>query len=49
MRAPWPDKKALDSRKEHKPKSSAVEMADAMGIELLAEEQYRELQRFGDP
>ncbi|MBI5422119.1 DUF4256 domain-containing protein [Candidatus Peregrinibacteria bacterium] len=41
------DRKALESRKEHKPKNSAVEMAAAMGIELLTEEQYRELQRLG--
>lgn len=41
------DRKALDSRKEHKPKDSAEAMAAAMGIELLTEEQYRELQRFG--
>jgi len=39
------DREALDSRKEHKPKSSAVETAAAMGIELLTEEQYRELQK----
>jgi hypothetical protein len=42
------DREALDSRKEHKPKSSAVEMAAAMGIELLTEEQYRELQKLGE-
>ncbi len=42
------DRAALDSRKEHKPKHSAVEMAAAMGIELLTEERYRELQRFGE-
>jgi hypothetical protein len=42
------DREALDSRKEHKPKSSAVEMAAAMGIELLTEAQYRELQRLGE-
>lgn len=42
------DREALDSRKEHKPKGSAVEMAAAMGIELLTEEQYRELQRLGE-
>ena len=42
------DRKALDSRKEHKPKNSAVDMADAMGIELLTEEQYRELQKLGE-
>jgi hypothetical protein len=41
------DREALDSRKEHKPKSSAMEMAAAMGIELLTEEQYRELQDLG--
>src|SRR6266853_4630151 len=42
------DREALESRKEHKPKNNAVDMAVAMGIELLTEEQYRELQRFGD-
>jgi hypothetical protein len=42
------DRQALDSRKEHKPKSSAVEMAAAMGIELLTEEEYRALQELGD-
>jgi hypothetical protein len=41
------DREALDSRKEHKPKSSVVEMAAAMGIELLTEEQYHELQKLG--
>ena len=41
------DGEALASRKEHKPKSSALEMAEAMGIELLTEEQYRELQKLG--
>ena len=40
------DGAALASRKEHKPKGSAVEMAEAMGIVLLTEEQYRFLQRF---
>ena len=39
------DREALDSRKEHKPEGSVVEVALAMGIELLTEEQYRELQR----
>src|SRR5712675_3479227 len=39
------DRKALESRKEHKPKDSAVGMAAAMGVELLTEEQYRELQK----
>ena len=38
----------LDSRKEHKPKSSAVGMAAAMGVELLTEEQYRTLQQLGE-
>lgn len=42
------DREALDSRKENKPKSNALDMAAAMGIELLAEEPYRELQRVGD-
>lgn len=42
------DRDALDARKEHKPKSSAVEMAAAMGIELLTEQQYRDLQKLGD-
>jgi hypothetical protein len=41
------DRKALDSRKEHKPKDSAMDMASAMGIELLTEEEYRELQHLG--
>jgi len=41
------DREALDSRKEHKPKDSAADMAAAMGIELLTEEQYRELQQLG--
>jgi hypothetical protein len=42
------DREALEARKEHKPKTSAVEMATGMGIELLSEEQYRELQTLGD-
>lgn len=41
------DRKALDSRKEHKPVDSAMDMATAMGIELLNEEQYRALQKLG--
>jgi len=41
------DHEALESRKEHKPENSAVNMAAAMGIELLTEEQYRELQQLG--
>jgi hypothetical protein len=42
------DREALDSRKEHKPKNSVMDMAAAMGIELLTEEQYRELQKLGE-
>ena len=42
------DREALESRKEHKPKKSAIDMADAMGIELLTEDQYRELQKLGN-
>ncbi len=42
------DREGLDSRKEHKPKNNAMDMAAAMGIELLTEEQYRELQKLGD-
>src|SRR6266571_2556232 len=42
------DREALEARKEHKPKDSAVDMATAMGIELLTEEQYRELQNLGE-
>ena len=42
------DREALESRKEHKPEDDAVGMATAMGIELLTEEQYRELQKLGD-
>ncbi|AAN50722.1 DUF4256 domain-containing protein [Leptospira interrogans] len=41
------DREALESRKEHKPKDNALDMAASMGIEILAEEQYRELQKFG--
>ena len=42
------DRKALESRKEFKPKDSALGMAEAMGIEILSEEQYRELQKLGN-
>jgi len=42
------DREALESRKENKPKNNAVDMAAAMGIELLTEEQYRELQKLGN-
>ena len=42
------DHEALESRKEHKPENSAVGMATNMGIELLTEEQYRELQQLGE-
>src|SRR4026209_1554870 len=41
------DREALEARKEHKPEDSAVNMAADMGIELLTEEQYRELQQLG--
>jgi hypothetical protein len=41
------DRAALNARKEHKPKNSAMDMAAAMGIEILSEEQYRELQQIG--
>jgi hypothetical protein len=41
------DRDALEARKEHKPKDNVVDMAAAMGIDLLTEEQYRELQRLG--
>lgn len=41
------DRDALESRKEHKPEANAVDMADAMGIEILTEAQYRELQTLG--
>ena len=42
------DHEALESRKEHQPENSAIEMATDMGIELLTEEQYRELQQLGN-
>ncbi|UPT70930.1 MAG: DUF4256 domain-containing protein [Flavobacterium sp. JAD_PAG50586_2] len=42
------DRKALDARKENKPKDSVIDMAAAMGIELLTEEQYRKLQQLGN-
>jgi hypothetical protein len=42
------DREALESRKEHKPQDSAMGMAAAMGIELLIEDQYRELQKLGN-
>jgi hypothetical protein len=42
------DREALDSRKEHKPKSNAIDTAAAMGIEILTEAQYRELQTLGE-
>jgi len=41
------DRQALDARKEHKPQNSALDAAAAMGIEVLSEEQYRELQKLG--
>jgi len=42
------DREALDSRKENKPKDNAMDMAAAMGVELLTEEEYRELQKRGN-
>jgi hypothetical protein len=42
------DREALQSRREHKPKNNAVDLAVAIGIDLLTEEQYRELQKLGD-
>ena len=42
------DREALESRKENKPKNNAMDLAAAMGIELLTEEQYRELQKLGE-
>lgn len=42
------DREALDARKENKPKDSAIDIAAAMGIEVLTEEQYRDLQKLGN-
>ena len=42
------DREALEARKENKPKDSAINMAAAMGVELLTEEQYRALQKLGE-
>lgn len=42
------DREALESRKEHQPENNALDMAAAMGIELLTEEEYRELQQLGN-
>ncbi|NWL88279.1 MULTISPECIES: DUF4256 domain-containing protein [unclassified Paenibacillus] len=42
------DREALESRKQHKPENSVMDMAASMGIELLTEEQYRELQKLGN-
>jgi uncharacterized protein DUF4256 len=42
------DRAALDARKEHKPENSAIDLAASMGVELLTEEQYRELQKLGE-
>lgn len=41
------DREALESRKEHKPENNAIDMAEAMGIEILTEEEYQELQKLG--
>lgn len=42
------DREALESRKEHKPENNAIDLAAAMGIDILTEEQYRELQKLGN-
>lgn len=42
------DREGLESRKEHKPKTNALDMAAAMGLELLTEAQYRDLQKLGE-
>jgi len=42
------DREGLDSRKEHKPENTAVDMANSMNIEILTEEEYRELQKLGE-
>jgi hypothetical protein len=42
------DEDALESRKEHKPKNSAIGMAQNMGIQILSEEEYRDLQKLGN-
>ena len=42
------DREGLESRKEHRPANNAVDMAAAMGVELLTEQQYQELQKLGD-
>lgn len=42
------DREALESRKEHKPSNNAVDMANAMGVEILTEDQYRSLQQLGN-
>src|SRR5207237_6686262 len=42
------DREGLESRKEHKPKNNAIDMAAAMGIDILTEQEYRELQRLGE-
>ena len=42
------DREALEARKEHKPPNSAMDMAAAMGVEILTEDQYRELQKLGE-
>lgn len=42
------DREALESRKEHKPKNNVMDLASSMGIEILTEDQYRELQKLGN-
>ena len=48
MAFPHPKSRKDHCRKEHKPKNSAIDMANAMGVEILTEEQYRELQQLGE-
>lgn len=42
------DREGLESRKEHKPKNNAMDMAAAMGVEMLTKEQYQDLQKLGE-
>ena len=42
------DREGLEERKEHRPENTAMDMANSMGIEILSEEQYRELQKLGE-
>ena len=42
------DREGLESRKEHRPENNAIDMAAAMGVDILTEERYRDLQKLGD-